>query len=98
MTEALATDADFGANARLSYKIERSSFNKFRIDPATGVIQVTQPLDFDERSAYNIQIIAVDNGSPALTGSATFITVEERNNKKPLTCFWGDFSARKEIE
>ena len=79
-----AKDADFGENARLTYKIERSSYNKFRIDADTGLVQVTQSLNYEEQSTYGIQVVAVDNGWPALTGSASvIITVEDRNNHPP---------------
>lgn len=80
----MATDADFGENARLTYKIERSSYNKFRIDNETGLLTVTQPLDFEDQNSYSIQVVAVDNGWPALTGSATvLVNVEDRNNHPP---------------
>ena len=42
-------------------------------------------MDYDESNSYSMQIVAVDNGSPSLTGSAAvFISVEDRNNKKPV--------------
>jgi hypothetical protein len=79
-----AKDADFGENARLSNKTERASYNKFQIDPDTGVIKVTQPLDFDRQSTYSLQVVAVDNGWPALTGSAAvLVNVQDTNNHPP---------------
>lgn len=84
VTQVSAKDADFGENARLSYKIERASYNKFQIDPDTGVIKVTQPLDFDRQSTYSLQVVAVDNGWPALTGSAAvLVNVQDKNNHPP---------------
>ncbi|XP_057377761.1 cadherin-87A-like [Daphnia carinata] len=84
VTQVSATDADFGENARLSYKIERASYNKFQIDPETGVIKVTQPLDFDKQNIYSLQLVAVDNGWPALTGSAAvLVNVQDKNNHPP---------------
>lgn len=84
VTQVSATDADFGENARLSYKIERASYNKFQIDPETGVIKVTQPLDFDKQNTYSLQLVAVDNGWPALTGSAAvLVNVLDKNNHPP---------------
>lgn len=81
VTQVSAKDADFGENARLSYKIERASYNKFQIDPDTGV---TQPLDFDRQSTYSLQVVAVDNGWPALTGSAAvLVNVQDKNNHPP---------------
>jgi hypothetical protein len=84
VTQVSAKDADFGENARLNYKIERASYNKFQIDPETGVIKVTQPLNFDRQSTYSLQVVAVDNGWPALTGSAAvLVNVEDKNNHPP---------------
>ncbi|KAI9552006.1 hypothetical protein GHT06_022343 [Daphnia sinensis] len=84
VTQVSATDADFGENARLNYKIERASYNKFQIDPETGVIKVTQPLDFDKQNTYSLQLVAVDNGWPALTGSAAvLVNVLDKNNHPP---------------
>lgn len=84
MTQVSASDADFGENARLTYKIERASYNKFQIDGETGVIRVTQPLDFDKQSSYSLQVVAVDNGWPVLTGSASvLVTVMDKNNHPP---------------
>lgn len=84
VTQVMATDADFGENARLTYKMERSSYNRFRILPDTGLVQVTKALNFDEQNSYSLQIIAVDHGFPALTGSAVIlVNVEDRNNKQP---------------
>ena len=84
VTQVSATDADFGENARLTYKIERASYNKFQINGDTGVILVTQPLDFDQQNTYSLQVIAVDNGWPALTGSAAvLVTVVDKNNHPP---------------
>lgn len=54
------------------------------MEPSTGVLRVARPLDFDERAGYTIQIVAIDHGSPPLTGSATVsVTVEDANNKGP---------------
>jgi len=84
VTQVTASDIDFGENARLTYKIERSSYNKFRIDSETGLLQVTQSLDYEDQNVYSIQVVAVDNGWPALTGSAAvLVTVEDRNNHPP---------------
>ena len=77
-------DADFGENARLTYKIERSSYNRFRIGADDGLLQVTKALDYDEQSSYSLQIAAVDHGFPALTGRAVvLVNIDDRNNKLP---------------
>ena len=84
MIQVEASDADFGENARLTYTIERGSFNAFRIDSETGLLSVNSKLDFDMQSSYSVRVSAVDNGSPRLSGTATIlISVDDRNNKFP---------------
>lgn len=57
-----AEDADSGINANVVYRIEKGAFDDFRIDNMTGVISVSSKLDYDLRSFYTIQVIAVDGG------------------------------------
>lgn len=57
-----ATDADSGINAKLSYRIEKGSYNDFSVDSETGVVKVASKLDFDRRNFYNITVIATDSG------------------------------------
>ena len=84
MTQVVAMDTDFGENARISYKIERSAYNRFRMGADDGLLQVTKALDYDEQNVYSLQIVAVDNGLPALTGSAVIVVnIEDRNNLMP---------------
>ena len=54
VTQVSAKDADFDKNARLTYKIERASYNRFQINSDTGVILVTQTLDFEKQNTYNL--------------------------------------------
>lgn len=82
--EMMASDADSGINAELKYRIQKGGFDDFVIDEGTGVVTVSGRLDYDTRNAYHIEIIALDGGSPSLTGTATLmIKVENDNNKPP---------------
>jgi predicted nucleic-acid-binding protein len=60
--QVLATDADSGVNAQIKYRIQKGGFEDFHIDDETGVVTIANKLDFDRRSTYNIEIIAVDGG------------------------------------
>lgn len=60
-----AIDSDRGNNARVSYRIERGSFNQFEIDQSKGLISVSrQAEEFDsaKRENYTLEIIAYDHG------------------------------------
>jgi predicted nucleic-acid-binding protein len=57
-----ATDADSGVNAQIKYRIQKGGFEDFHIDDETGVVTIANKLDFDRRSTYNIEIVAVDGG------------------------------------
>lgn len=74
------SDADFGPNAELSYRIQRGSFNDFSIDADTGMVVTAGQLDFDRRSSYEINIVAVDKGTPSLSGEVTDAFLQSVNS------------------
>ena len=63
-----ATDADFGANAEISYRIQKGAYDDFAIDPNTGEVTLSGKLNFDTRSSYQLEIVAMDGGEPSLSG------------------------------
>ena len=63
-----ATDADFGANAEISYRIQRGAYDDFAIDPSTGEVTLSGKLNYDTRSRYELEIVAMDGGEPSLSG------------------------------
>lgn len=58
----MATDADSGINANVSYRIMKGAYDDFKIDPITGEVFVSRKLNFDVRSSYEIEIVAKDGG------------------------------------
>ncbi|VVC44201.1 Hypothetical protein CINCED_3A007173 [Cinara cedri] len=79
-----AIDEDLDMNANLTYSIQEGSFDHFSIDNVTGLIFTSSKLDFDQHSNYAIKTLAIDKGTPALTGSTTvFIQIINVNNKRP---------------
>ncbi|PNF35261.1 hypothetical protein B7P43_G04794, partial [Cryptotermes secundus] len=82
--QVIATDADSGMNAKIKYRIQKGGFEDFNIDEETGVVAIANRLDFDRRNTYNMEVIAVDGGSPVLTGTTTLtIMVLNSNDKDP---------------
>ena len=79
-----ATDADYGVNAEISYRISRGAYDDFAIDPYSGAITLSRTLDYDRRDSYSIELVAVDGGTPSLTGTATLtVSVMDKNVKHP---------------
>lgn len=62
VTAVRATDLDSGANAVVSYAIQRGALDAFRVEPTSGVVTVAAPLDYDRRDTYRVQIVATDTG------------------------------------
>ncbi|XP_038652234.1 protocadherin-10-like [Scyliorhinus canicula] len=72
-----ATDLDEGANGEVKY-ILRSDANQrvqelFRLDPISGQIRVQGSLDYEEKRIYELEVEAVDNGTPILTARAEIL-------------------------
>ena len=67
-----ATDADFGVNAELSYRIAQGAYDDFAIDAETGEVRLSRRLNYDTRPTYEIEIVAVDGGEPSLSGTVSY--------------------------
>uniref|UniRef100_A0A8C5NNU2 Cadherin related 23 n=1 Tax=Junco hyemalis TaxID=40217 RepID=A0A8C5NNU2_JUNHY len=83
--QVTATDADSGLNQQLDYRIEGGGQDRFLIDASTGVIRVANiTIDREERDAYRLVVVAVDQGTPALSGTATVsILIDDVNDCRP---------------
>uniref|UniRef100_A0A4W5PZJ2 Protocadherin 1b n=1 Tax=Hucho hucho TaxID=62062 RepID=A0A4W5PZJ2_9TELE len=84
--DVVATDADSGSNAELTYSIIMDSTTKglFEIDPKTGEVRVRNTLDREHREQYEFHVAAADKGSPSLRGTATVVVkVLDRNDNDP---------------
>ncbi|XP_067899217.1 protocadherin alpha-C2-like [Heterodontus francisci] len=83
-----AVDLDQGTNAELKYSfinlVSRRVRELFSLDPETGEIRVQEPLDFEEANSYELDVQAVDNGSPAIAGhSKVLIKLIDMNDNAP---------------
>lgn len=66
------------------YRIQQGSFDDFRIDEETGEVFVSRKLDYDRRNTYGIEVIAMDSGTPSLSGTATLtVSIINSNDKDP---------------
>ncbi|XP_077402634.1 protocadherin Fat 3 isoform X3 [Vanacampus margaritifer] len=72
----LATSADIGPNAEISYRIRSGNeMAKFSIDRNLGSLSVADDLDFEVCKDYYLTVEAWDGGSPPLS-AATMVTVQ----------------------
>ncbi|XP_057269656.1 protocadherin beta-15-like [Pezoporus wallicus] len=61
----VATDRDAGVNGDISYQISQAgdqSYSAFTIDPMSGEIKLTKPLDFETAENYELSVQATDGG------------------------------------
>lgn len=70
-----ALDKDLGDSGAVSYMLhgELDIVDHFAIDSLTGFIRTTRKLDYEERQSYTLTVIALDHGSPPLSGSCVLV-------------------------
>ncbi|XP_057207887.1 protocadherin Fat 4 isoform X2 [Triplophysa rosa] len=86
ITKVKAVDRDVVPEwSRFSYSIEHGNINgSFGIDPVNGVISVHNHLDRELWPFYNLSVVAIDEGSPAVTGTTKVsITINDVNDNPP---------------
>ncbi|XP_053735992.1 protocadherin-12 isoform X1 [Synchiropus splendidus] len=80
-----ATDLDLELSGRVSFFIHNSTNRKFSVHPTSGMVTVTSPLDYEEASFYSFTVVAVDNGHPPLTSTATVqVHIQDVNDNSPV--------------
>jgi len=77
-----AADGDVGDNARLTYTMLDN--DAFRVDPATGDIVITTPLNRELVPGYTLTVTATDHGRPAKSDTADIdVRVVDVNDNAP---------------
>ena len=56
----------------MRYALNNDGEGSFAIDPPSGLIRTVKPLDRESVAVYNLIVVAVDRGTPALTGNFSF--------------------------
>ncbi|XP_069781100.1 protocadherin-7b isoform X2 [Narcine bancroftii] len=80
----VATDADDGRNAELSYSLDAAAAGVFSIDPVKGAVRAHAVLDREQTEHYEFRVVARDRGTPSLQGSATVrVQVQDTNDNEP---------------
>ncbi|MBZ3882355.1 Protocadherin Fat 3 [Sciurus carolinensis] len=80
-----ATSKDIGTNAEITYLIRSGNEQgKFRINPKTGGISVSEILDYELCRRFYLVVEAKDGGTPALSAAATVsINLTDVNDNPP---------------
>ncbi|KAK3109056.1 hypothetical protein FSP39_021996 [Pinctada imbricata] len=85
LTTYAATDTDSSPHDITSYNIQsatNSGASFFSIDSTTGAISLSQPLDYETTTSYELTIVATDGGSLEGTGTVT-VSVTDVNDNTP---------------
>lgn len=78
-----ATDADTGAGGQIQFTLQGTG--TFSINPTTGLLSLSGPLDFETNRTYSFLLVASDLGSPLLSSQETVsIAVGNANDNQPM--------------
>ncbi|XP_054681598.1 protocadherin-23 isoform X1 [Grus americana] len=82
----IAKDPDEGRNGQVTYHILSGNENKsFVLDKITGLLTTAQLLDREIQERYSLTVMALDDGSPALsTTQVLTIVVLDVNDETPI--------------
>ncbi|XP_048175964.1 protocadherin alpha-13-like [Corvus hawaiiensis] len=83
-----ATDPDLGSNGELMFSASNifpeQGLKVFLLNAKTGEIRLTGPLDYEDIRSYEIQIEAIDKGTPPLSGHCkVLVEVLDVNDNAP---------------
>ncbi|NXC16440.1 PCD23 protein, partial [Corythaeola cristata] len=82
----VAKDPDEGRNGQVTYHILSGNENKaFVLDKITGLLTTAQLLDREIQERYSLTVMALDDGSPALSATQVLtILVLDVNDETPI--------------
>ncbi|XP_062380258.1 protocadherin gamma-A11-like [Sardina pilchardus] len=81
-----ATDADVGANGEVRYEfghVSEEDLKLFSLDPVSGEIRVTGPVDFEEEPSYELRV-QVKDGAGLVSYCTVIIEVSDINDNAPV--------------
>ncbi|XP_072923498.1 protocadherin gamma-C5-like isoform X1 [Hemitrygon akajei] len=84
VAKILATDADSGQNARLSYQVQRSTDpSLFNVDKNSGEVRTARIILESDSTTQTLVILVKDNGQPSLSTTVSMlITILENITEK----------------
>ncbi|XP_028600415.2 protocadherin Fat 4 [Podarcis muralis] len=80
-----ASDPDLGLNGTIRYSISAGDTSRFQIHSLTGVITTKTVLDREEKTAYQLQVVASDGGNLQSQNQAIVtVTVLDTQDNPPV--------------
>ena len=84
-----AKDTDAGANGTVTYTLQNTHSNLFSVDSETGHVYQESSLDRETTDAYDLVVIASDQGSPPKTSQTNVhISISDINDNYPSFSPW----------
>nr|QBA31152.1 protocadherin [Octopus vulgaris] len=84
VTKVTAKDNDTGINSEIHYELHHDAHSWFNIDHRTGVITANKQFDREQNAEIKFRVLAIDSGSPPLTGTATVhLNILDINDEAP---------------
>ena len=81
----VAMDSDLGTAGEVNYTITAGNNGTFGLDPMSGNLTITSPLDFETRMEYRLTVVATDMGIPPLSSEAdVYVQVTDFNDNPPV--------------
>ena len=81
MLSVSAQDDDSGINGQFRYHMDNPHFT---VNPYTGEITTSKPLDYEIAASHTFVVVAQDGGSPVLNGTARVeVTLHNVNDNPP---------------
>lgn len=84
-----AADPDFGTNGAVSYTLSSSARDQFSLNSTSGLMVLSEPLDYETVPLYQFSISAADHGDPSMT-STTVVTINVENLDDECPVFQND--------
>ncbi|XP_041959519.1 protein dachsous-like [Alosa sapidissima] len=84
ITTVTASDADAGYNGEVRYILQGNA-GRFSVNGESGVISLAEPLDREQQDEFHIEVVAMDQGRPSRSATATVvIQVLDVNDNEPV--------------
>lgn len=81
----LATDADAGSNADITYGLVDDGIPVFHLNPFSGELQTASVIDFESNQSFNLTLIASDGGLPSLSAMVSIeVIITDENDIRPV--------------
>ncbi|KAL8194392.1 UNVERIFIED_CONTAM: hypothetical protein K2H54_016617 [Gekko kuhli] len=86
--QVVASDNDEGSYAEVKYHFSNIPLNahqKFHLNPNSGIITVTEPLDFEQTEEYTMTVAAKDGGGLETHCNIEIRIIDENDNSPEVT-------------